>query len=449
MAALTRLHKALRIFRSNLLIQVLFLVLFKNLLLRTNNDDFGVVEFHLGKELATTRASNYILKHRSLHSHNGSDRFQPRLKAIRAMNILQYSSTAMLLILLSGDVSPNPGWINSSLQKPGLKIGHLNIRSLPKHLDELRIFLQENPFDVFCLNETWLNSSWRDGELIVEGYNLVRKDRQDDQCGGGTAIYYKSNLVARLRTDIYSIDVEALWLEFTFPNKSKILVSSVYRPPNVEVKDFISKFESLLDYSCSEEKETLIFGDLNCDLAAKKLSADTKELCMLFKVYQFIQLIKEPTRIVERSSTLLDLAFTTDQGKISDSGVLECSISDHSLVYIIRKARPPRGPIKTIKCRSYKNYSTPNFVRDLHSASWDLINTSLTVDEAWTTFKDTFITIADRHAPTRTRRVRSNTLPWMTDHIRSLITQRNFRHKKAQRLDHPMIGKNIDHSETG
>ena len=83
---------------------------------------------------------------------------------------------------------------------------------------------------------------------------------------------------------------------------SKILVSSVYRPPNAEVKDFISKFESLLDYSCSEEKETLILGDLNCDLAAKKLSADTIELCMLFKVYQFIQLIKEPTRIVERSS---------------------------------------------------------------------------------------------------------------------------------------------------
>ena len=255
MAALTRLHKALRIFRSNLLIQVLFLVLFKNLLLRTNKDDFGVVDFHLGKELATTRASNYILKHRSLHSHNGSDRFQPRLKAIRAMNLLQYSSTAMLLILLSGDVSPNPGWINSSLQKPGLKIGHLNIRSLPKHLDELRIFLQENPFDVFCLNETWLNSSWYDGELIVEGYNLVRKDRKDDQRGGGTAIYYKSNLVARLRTDINSIDVEALWLEFTFPNKSKILVSSVYRPPNVEVKDFISKFESLLDYPAVRRKK--------------------------------------------------------------------------------------------------------------------------------------------------------------------------------------------------
>ena len=53
-----------------------------------------------------------------------------RLKAIRAMKLLQYSSTAILSILLSGDVCPNPRWINSSLQKPGLKIGHLNIRSL-------------------------------------------------------------------------------------------------------------------------------------------------------------------------------------------------------------------------------------------------------------------------------------------------------------------------------
>lgn len=73
----------------------------------------------------------------------------------------------------------------------------------------------------------------------------------------------------------------------------------------------------------------------------------------LFKAYQFIQLISDPTRIVERSSTLIDLIFTTDSEKIVDSGVIECSISDHSLVYIVRKAKAPSGPIKTINCRSY------------------------------------------------------------------------------------------------
>ena len=75
-----------------------------------------------------------------------------------------------------------------------------------------------------------------------------------------------------------------------------------------------------------------------------------------------------------------------------------------------------------VNCRDFR----------LHSASWDVINTSLTVDEARTSFKDIFVTIADRHAPTRTRGVRYNTLPWMTDQIRALITQRNFHHKKAQ-----------------
>ena len=112
MAALTCLYKALHNFRSTLPVQVLFLVLFKSLLLRTNNEDLGVVDVHLSIELATTRAPNYILKLRSLRSHNSNDRFQPRLKALRVMKLLQYSSTAMILILLSGDVSPNPGWIN-------------------------------------------------------------------------------------------------------------------------------------------------------------------------------------------------------------------------------------------------------------------------------------------------------------------------------------------------
>ena len=90
---------ALRFFRSKLLLQVLFLLLFKGLLLQTNREEFGVVDLHLSKELATIRAPNNILKHPSIHSHNGSDHCLLRLVAIRAMKLFQYSSTAMLLIL--------------------------------------------------------------------------------------------------------------------------------------------------------------------------------------------------------------------------------------------------------------------------------------------------------------------------------------------------------------
>ena len=50
--------------------------------------------------------------------------------------------------------------INSHYPKlKGFKVGHLNIASLPKHIEELKIFLNEISFDILCINETRLNNS--------------------------------------------------------------------------------------------------------------------------------------------------------------------------------------------------------------------------------------------------------------------------------------------------
>ena len=36
----------------------------------------------------------------------------------------------------------------------GFKIGQLNITSLVKHVEELRIFIHQQPIDTLCINET-------------------------------------------------------------------------------------------------------------------------------------------------------------------------------------------------------------------------------------------------------------------------------------------------------
>ena len=41
----------------------------------------------------------------------------------------------------------------------GFKFAHVNITSLPKHLEELRLFLQEIPFEILSLNETRLDET--------------------------------------------------------------------------------------------------------------------------------------------------------------------------------------------------------------------------------------------------------------------------------------------------
>lgn len=127
------------------------------------------------------------------------------------------------------------------------------------------------------------------------------------------------------------------------------------------------------------------------------------------------------------------MAFTTNIDKIVTSGVLNYSISDHQLVYIVRRAKIPRGEIKTARCRRFNNYSSQTFADDLHSASWENIDTSLTVSNAWMAFKRTFMDIADKRAPFMTMRIRSSTLPWLNEDIRNLIKERNFNHKKAQK----------------
>jgi hypothetical protein len=43
----------------------------------------------------------------------------------------------------------------------GLKMGMLNIVSLPKYIDEIRVLLANQYFDIFALNETRLDDKYR------------------------------------------------------------------------------------------------------------------------------------------------------------------------------------------------------------------------------------------------------------------------------------------------
>ena len=165
------------------------------------------------------------------------------------------------------------------------------------------------------------------------------------------------------------------------------------------------QFLPLSDWT-TEGKE-IVIGDFNCDMRPKKLAPDSKELRDLFNLYQFNQLIKSPTRITDSTAMLIDLV-------IISSGVLDCAISDHSLVFIISRAKKPRGGAKSIVYRKFKNYSAEQFTSDLHTTSWDAIETSLTVEEAWESFKTTLDDLMSKHAPLFMKCVRANALPLLS-----------------------------------
>ena len=139
----------------------------------------------------------------------------------------------------------------------GLKFAHLNIHSLVAKIDELRLLLRNASFDVIGLNETFCDSMIDDSELHIDDYVLLRRDRT--RHGGGVAVYISKRFNYKRRDDLTSSNLECIWFELHYPNKSPILVGEFYRPPNSHV-DFFEELDRILDSALSEDMSCIIFG---------------------------------------------------------------------------------------------------------------------------------------------------------------------------------------------
>jgi hypothetical protein len=87
----------------------------------------------------------------------------------------------LLLILLCGDVPlhPRPDSYSNECHKfdklKGLKIMHLNARSIFNKINQLRLICHESKPDLLCPTERWLNSRHEDFEIRIDGYDLYRR----------------------------------------------------------------------------------------------------------------------------------------------------------------------------------------------------------------------------------------------------------------------------------
>ena len=141
------------------------------------------------------------------------------------------------------------------------------------------------------------------------------------------------------------------------------LVVAWYPPPTEHVEAF-TKLEKNLNFFDRENKEILILGDTNCDFLKEtsqemdfNLAGNSLHMSNIYDLFGFRQMINEPTRETLDTSTLIDHVATNTPANIVDSGVLKISLSDHYLVFCIRKFRGfiQRQP-KLIRSRRMKNF---------------------------------------------------------------------------------------------
>ena len=107
-----------------------------------------------------------------------------------------------LLLLLSRDISLNPGPINGSQQhnydqwavfkKRGLHFVHININSLLPKIHELRYIAKLSEAAVIGFSESKLDDSVLSFEIQIENYELIRSDK--NRHGGGVACFIRNYL---------------------------------------------------------------------------------------------------------------------------------------------------------------------------------------------------------------------------------------------------------------
>ena len=89
---------------------------------------------------------------------------------------------------------------------------------------------------------------------------------------------------------------------------------------------------------------------------------------------------------------------------------------------------------KNIQFRSYKNFNESLFLKEISECITfhDIQNKSLSsVESAWDSWKESFTSICDRHAPLIVTRVKNKHSPWISNEIVKFMYERDYTHKKA------------------
>ena len=311
-------------------------------------------------------------------------------------------------------------------------VGSLNINSLMLHVDEIHTILKEKDIHFLALNETKLDDTCSDAIVNVEGYKFGRLDRNRN--GGGVAFYCKDTVQCDVRNDSPRSTLELVCVEITPPKAKSYVVILWYRPPNNPMDDF-DKLEQCLQFFESEGKEIILIGDTNCDLLHRDTACNldhvipnhVKRIVDIYDAYGLKQLITEPTRETTYTATLIDHIAVSNTNNIVESGVIKTAMSDHYLVYAIRKFQGgSKRQHKVIKTRQMKHFDENSFLQDLALIDWKThLRSSADINSIVEKITSLISGVIQKYAPLVERRVSERYTPWISEDLKYLFKARD------------------------
>ena len=165
---------------------------------------------------------------------------------------------------------------------------HLNISSLPYHIDEFTELLSdlEINFKIIGITESRLTTK-RDpiNDINLPGYSTGHTPTKSNK--DGALLYISKDLNYKNRNDLKLYkdkNLESVFIEVLSKFDKNTIIGCIYKHPNLAIQEFMDTFlQPLLDNLSYENKNVILMGDFNIDLLHYESYIQTREF--LDKIY--------------------------------------------------------------------------------------------------------------------------------------------------------------------
>ena len=278
--------------------------------------------------------------------------------------------------------------------------------------------------------------------IDIDGYNFVQCCRSQKR-GGGVGILISTNLRYTECKKISSAlaENECVTVELKLKSQSTCIISSMYRPPNVDIQTFQTCYNSLVCEMKKLRPKSIIIGlDHNLDFLKSDCHNGTNQFIQHNLDANLIPTITWPTRITKSSATLIhNILVSQSLCGNYESGILIDDISDHMpSICVIKSLKGVGKDVVQITSRDTRPRNLNALKTHLSNYDWaNLLHTS-DVNTSMTKLHNTLQEEIDHCIPevTSIRRKQVRRESWVTPILkRSIDKSKQLYHRVLKQTD--------------
>ena len=349
--------------------------------------------------------------------------------------------------------------INGNIQKKkGILNMHLNIRSLKNKVYEVKKLLKEHNPHMLGLSECELAKDNIDEKCLkIPGYDVLFPTSWSQHGFARVIVYVKKTFKYEQIFDLQDDCIQTVWIKGGYQNTKNMFFCHGYREHLTGqgagavqryMNTFLGQWEAATQYGgSSEPNETHICGDMNIDVFKGRWLEPDYHLISLSRLIKsvcdmnnFHQLVQDVTRIqfnsVAKTTSMscIDHIYTNARFRCSDAVVTSFGDSDHDMISYTRYSKNPPIPPRIICKRSYKEFQSELFLKDVRETDWSDVYRCTDVDIAAACFTRKFRYLLNIHAPWVRVQQHKNFAPWLTNETKELMIQRDSWKERAKNL---------------